>query len=259
MIGCIIQARMGSTRLPGKTMKKINGDIPMLKFQLEQLESSKYIKKIVIATTTMGSDNLIVNFCEENNLDYFRGQSKDVLDRYYQCAKKFNFSVIVRITSDNPLIDPEIVDEAINKFVNLKCDYMSTEHPRTYPLGFAVEVFNFESIERSWEEAKLPSEREHVTPYLIKNKDLFKYSNYFYDKDLSHIRCTVDTDDDFKLIERIISKIDIRPIHLKDVLTLLSKEPSLLEINRHIKHDGYERSLKEDEEFLKNNNHEKNN
>ena len=84
MIGCIIQARMGSTRLPGKTMKKINGDIPMLKFQLEQLESSKYIKKIVIATTTMGSDNLIVNFCEENNLDYFRGQSKDVLDRYYQ-------------------------------------------------------------------------------------------------------------------------------------------------------------------------------
>ena len=98
-----------------------------------------------------------------------------------------------------------------------------------------------------------------MTPYLIKNKDLFKYSNYFYDKDLSHIRCTVDTDDDFKLIERIISKIDIRPIHLKDVLTLLSKEPSLLEINRHIKHDGYERSLKEDEEFLKNNNHEKNN
>ena len=157
------------------------------------------------------------------------------------------------------MIDPEIVDEVINKFVNLKCDYMSTEHPRTYPLGFAVEVFNFESIERSWEEAKLPSEREHVTPYLIKNKDLFKYSNYFYDKDLSHIRCTVDTDDDFKLIERIISKIDIRPIHLKDVLTLLSKEPSLLEINRHIKHDGYERSLKEDEEYLKNNNHEKNN
>ena len=138
MIGCIIQARMGSTRLPGKTMKKINGDIPMLKFQLEQLESSKYIKKIVIATTTMGSDNLIVNFCEENNLDYFRGQSKDVLDRYYQCAKKFNFSVIVRITSDNPLIDPEIVDEVINKFVNLKCDYMSTEHPRTYPFSLIL-------------------------------------------------------------------------------------------------------------------------
>ena len=253
MIGCIIQARMSSTRLPGKTMKKINGKIPMLKFQLDQLKFSKCIDKIIIATTTLEPDSQIVNFCETNNSEYFRGKSNDVLDRYYQCAKKFNFPIIVRITSDNPLIDPKIVDDVISKFVNSTCDYMATEDPKTYPLGFGVEVFNFQSIERAWKEAKLPSEREHVTPYLIKNKSLFKHCNCSYEKNLSHIRCTVDTDYDFKLIEEIISKIDVRPIHLSDVLELFTKEPHLLEINKHVKHDGYERSLKEDEIFLKQN------
>jgi len=252
MIGCIIQARMGSSRLPGKVLKRINDQVPMLKFQLEQLKFSKQIEKIIIATTTLESDTLITNFCEENNFEYFRGESNDVLDRYYQCAKKFNFSTIVRITSDNPLIDPNIVDDVISKFVNSKCDYMSTEYPKTYPLGFAVEVFNFTSMEKTWKEAKLPSEREHVTPYLLKNKNLFKHCNCSYDRNLSHIRCTVDTKDDLKLIEKIISKIDVRPIHLDNILELILNEPDLLEINKHIKHDGYERSLKEDNEFLKN-------
>ena len=250
MIGCIIQARMGSTRLPGKAMKKIHGEIPMLKFQLNQLENSERIDKIIIATTSLANDDLIVEFCNENKLEYFRGQPKDVLDRYYNCAKKFQFPIIVRITSDNPLIDPKIVDDVIEKFLNTKCDYMSTEYPKTFPLGFAVEVFSFQALEKSWKEARLPSEREHVTPYIIKNQELFKHNNYSYSQNLSHIRCTVDTDFDFKLIEHIISKIKLRPIHLNHVLELYEKEQSIFEINSHVKHDGYERSLKEDKEYL---------
>ena len=250
MIGCIIQARMGSSRLPGKIMKKINGDTPMLKFQLEQLEFSKNIDQIIIATTTLEPDNLIVDFCKKNNLECFRGESKDVLDRYYKCAKKFNFPIIVRITSDNPLIDPTIVDHVISRFIDSDYDYMSTEVKKS-PLGFAVEVFTFKSIKKAWEEAKLPSEHEHVTPYFYNNPDKFKIESVSQEKDLSHIRCTVDTEYDFKLIEKIILKIETRPIHLDHILDLFSKDTNLLEINKHVKHDGYARSLKEDQEFLK--------
>ena len=250
MIGCIIQARMGSSRRPGKIMKKINGDTPMLKFQLDQLEFSKNIDQIIIATTTLEPDNLIVDFCKKNNLECFRGESKDVLDRYYKCAKKFKLSIIVRITSDNPLIDPTIVDHVISRFIDSDYDYMSTEVKKS-PLGFAVEVFTFKSIKKAWEEAKLPSEHEHVTPYFYKNPDKFKIESVSQEKDLSHIRCTVDTEYDFKLIEKIISKIQTRPIHLDHILDLFSKDTNLLEINKHVKHDGYARSLKEDQEFLK--------
>ena len=250
MIGCIIQARMGSSRLPGKIMKKINGDTPMLKFQLDQLEFSKNVDQIIIATTTLEPDNLIVDFCKKNNLECFRGESKDVLDRYYRCAKKFKLSIIVRITSDNPLIDPTIVDHVISRFIDSDYDYMSTLVKKS-PLGFTVEVFTFKSIKKAWEEAKLPSEHEHVTPYFYNNPDKFKIESVSQEKDLSHIRCTVDTEYDFKLIEKIILKIETRPIHLDHILDLLSKNTNLLEINRHVKHDGYARSLKEDQEFLK--------
>ena len=249
MIGCIIQARLGSTRLPGKVMRKINDETPMLKFQLEQLQSSNLIDKKIIATTILPADDLIANFCKENGIEYFRGESNDVLDRYYNCAKKFQFSTIVRITSDNPLIDPFIVDNVIDKFMNSKYDYASTDL-KTYPLGFAVEIFTFEALEKSWKETTLPSEREHVTPYFFKNKEIFRQNNFPYKENYSHIRCTVDTEFDFKLIQEIILKINSRPIHLNDVLKLYKKEPEIFQINKNVKHDGYERSLKEDKEFL---------
>ncbi len=244
---------MGSTRLPGKTLKLIDGQTSMLKFQLDQLHFSDKVKKIVIATTTLEEDDVIVDFCKKNNFEYYRGSSNDVLDRYYQCAKKFNFSTIVRITPDNPLIDPQIVDQVISLFINSKSDYVGNEHPKTFPLGFAVDVFSFNSLEKSWTEAKLPSEREHVTPYMYKNKNLFKTENHSYEKNMSNIRCTVDTIYDFKLIEKVIKKIKTKPIYLENVLTLFYNEPELLKINSHVKHDGYERSLNEDTQFLNSN------
>ena len=142
MIGCIIQARMGSTRLPGKVLKKINGEVPMLKFQLDQLKHSKRIEKIVVATTNMEEDDEIVNFCKANDVECFRGESENVLDRYYQCAKKFNFSIILRIPSDKPLIDPEIVDEIIGKFDLESYDYVSNFLTLSYPSGTEVEVLS---------------------------------------------------------------------------------------------------------------------
>jgi len=251
MIGCIIQARMGSTRLPGKVLKKLNGKIPILEFQMNQLKFSKNIDKIIIATTTQENDEQIIDFCKKKNLEYFRGESKDVLDRYYKCAKKFNFSTIVRITSDNPLIDPTIVDNAIEKFIDTEYDYLqSNMNFKKDPLGFTVEVFTFNSIEKAWKEANLPSEHEHVTSYFYNNPDKFIIKTLTQEKDFSHISCTVDTEYDFRLIEKIVSKIKSRPIYQNDILELFQDEPVLLEINNHVKHDGYARSLKEDETFL---------
>ena len=243
---------MGSTRLPGKVLMLLDKKHTTLDYVINQLKHSKLLGKIIIATTNFEEDDVIADFARNNDIEYFRGESDDVLDRYYHCAEKFSLNTIVRITSDEPFVDPTIVDQLIINFQKLGCDYASNNLISTFPAGFDVEVFSIQTLERTWRDAKLPSEREHVTPYLLKNKNLFKHCNCSYDRNLSHIRCTVDTKDDFKLIEKIISKIDVRPIHLDNILELILNEPDLLEINKHIKHDGYERSLKEDNEFLKN-------
>ena len=171
MIGCIVQARMGSSRLPGKVLKKIQNRT-ILDYVISQIKFSKKINKIVIATTTNENDKIIVDFCIEKNILYFRGNEKDVLDRYYECAKKFNFQKIVRITSDNPLIEPQIIDKCIEKYEKSNCDYLSTEHPPTFPQGYAVEIFSFEVLENAWKNARKPSEREHVTPYFYNNPNI---------------------------------------------------------------------------------------
>jgi len=256
MIGCIIQARTGSTRLPGKTMKKINEIDTVLSFGINQVKSSKTIDKIVIATTDLPEDDLIFDYMNKLNIPCFRGKSKDVLDRYYQCAKKFGFSIIVRITSDCPLVDPLIIDDVVSYFLkNNEFDYVSNVHPiTTFPDGTDVEVFTFKALEKSWEEAKKPSEREHVTPYIYHSKK-FHLGNIKNSKDLSNLRWTVDHKEDLDLIKEIVRKISKRPILMSDILDLFSKLPYLQDINKGIKpNEGYLKSLKEDEEFLKSNN-----
>ena len=188
-------------------------------------------------------------------MKYFRGSKKDVLDRYYQCAKKFNFSEIIRITSDNPLVDYEIVDMVVKHFRSDDYDYISIDQPlntchKTYPAGYNVEVFTFSALENAWKNAKLPSEREHVTPYFYKNKEIFKQTNVENSEDLSRFRCTVDTKYDLELIQKIYSKIKKRPILLSDVIKLFTTHPQLAKINAHVQADGYLRSLKEDKESI---------
>ncbi len=252
LIGCIIQARMGSSRLPGKVLKKINGKVPMLKFQLDQLKYSECIEKIVVATTNMEEDDEIVNFCKANNVEYFRGESENVLDRYYQCAKKFNFSIILRIPSDKPLIDPEIVDDIVGKF-DLEChDYVSNFLTLSYPSGTEVEVLSSKTLESVWKKAKLPSELEHVTRYIHTHQNEFNLLSIEYSKDLSKIGWAVDRIEDLELVNEIVSKIKKRPILMNDILELFGKEPSLAEINKNVNRDeGNIKSLKDDEDFLK--------
>ena len=252
LIGCIIQARMSSSRLPGKVLKKINGEVPMLKFQLEQLKYSKCIEKIVVATTNMEEDDEIVNFCKANNVEYFRGESENVLDRYYQCAKKFSFSIILRIPADKPLIDPEIVDDIVGKFDLEYHDYVSNFLTLSYPSGTEVEVLSSKTLESVWKKAKLPSELEHVTRYIHTHQNEFNLLSIEYSKDLSKIGWAVDRIEDLELVNEIVSKIKKRPILMNDILELFGKEPSLAEINKNVNRDeGNIKSLKDDEDFLK--------
>ena len=251
MIGCIIQARMGSSRLPSKVLMKSDDGRPLLYYVINQLRYCTKVKNLVIATTTNQEDDEIEKFANDNSVNIFRGKEKDVLDRYFQCAKKYSFSTIVRITADCPLIDPQIVDKVIEKFFSGNYDFATNTLTRTFPIGTDVEVFSFSALNRAWENTQLPSEREHVTPYLRKEEN-FKIINIENDKNISNLRLTVDRIEDFELIKQILNNISINPIHLEDVLELFSRKPELIEINKHINHnEGFNKSLEEDKEFIK--------
>ena len=251
MIGCIIQARMGSSRLPGKVLMKSGNGMPLLYHVINQLRHCSKVKNLVIATTTNQEDDEIEKFADNNSVNVFRGSEKDVLDRYFQCAKKYSFSTIVRITSDCPLIDPQIVDKVIERFFSGNYDYATNTLIRTFPIGTDAEVFSFSALETAWKNAQLPSEREHVTPHL-RNKGNFKTINVENDTNISNLRVTVDRIEDFELINEILNNLSINPIHLENILELFSRKPELIEINKHINNnEGLDRSLKEDEEFIK--------
>ena len=251
MIGCIVQARTGSSRLPDKAMKLLDGKHSILHYVISQLQYSKLLDDIVIATTNLEEDDIIVKFAQENGFKYFRGSEKDVLDRHYQCAKKFAFSTIVRIPSDKPLIDPQIVDKVVKVFTTSEYDYVSNFLHYTFPYGTEVEVFSFETLEKVWNLARFPSEREHVTPYIYNHKDEFKIFNVINSEDLSHLRWEVDREKDFELVKIIVERIKSRPILLKDIMNLYAQEPILFNINRNDNpNEGYLKSLKDDEEFV---------
>ena len=154
MIGCIIQARMSSTRLKGKVLLKINPKDTVLSFLIKQITNCKSLKTIVVATTELEEDDVIVNFLKSYDVEIFRGNSENVLDRFYHCAKKFKFSTIVRLTADNPLIDPQIVNDSIQKYSNSDCDYLTNSIDRTFPNGTEVEIFSFNALEIAWKFAK---------------------------------------------------------------------------------------------------------
>jgi spore coat polysaccharide biosynthesis protein SpsF len=246
MIGCIIQARMGSTRLPGKVMQKIDKVNTVLDYVINQVKASKKIKKIIVSTTTLPEDDIICKYLDLQKIEFFRGSSENVLDRYYQCAKKFSLENIVRITADNPLIDPNIIDIIINKYENNKCDIVSNTIHRTFPYGTEVEIFSFASLENAQKNAKKYFEREHVTPFIYDLKNKFVLINVENEKNISHIRYTIDRIEDLKLVKEIIKNIQTRPIYIQDIIKLYKRNPKMFEINKNVKHDGYITSLKKD-------------
>ena len=251
MIGCIVQARMGSTRLPGKILMLLDKKYTVLDYVINQLKHSKLLGKTIIATTNLEEDDVIVDFAKKNKIEYFRGESTDVLDRYYKCAEKFSLNIIVRITSDEPLIDPTIVDEVITNFQEIDCDYASNNLIRTFPAGFDVEVFSRQTLEKTWREAKLPSEREHVTPFMKKNKNIFKHFNLKNSQNIPISRLTLDREEDLNILKDITYKISERPILFKKIFELFKQEPNLLELcNNTDPLEGYNKSLKDDEVFL---------
>ena len=228
----ILQARMGSSRLPGKVLKEING-ITLLEFLLKQISYCKSIDEIIVATTTEKIDDVIFNKCKDLNVTVFRGSELNVLDRYYQCAKTYSIENIVRITADNPLIDPQIIDQVVEIYKKNQFDYVSNCEVRTFPSGTEVEVFSFSSLQRAKNEAADKYELEHVTPYII-NKEKFRIFCLKRDVNISHLRWTVDRKEDLIFIQKIYEQFRKEPILLEDILEILEKEPDLLEYNRNL-------------------------
>ncbi len=247
-IAAIVQIRVDSTRLPEKALSDILGK-PMTLRLLERLQKSELIDEIIVATTEEKTDDKLVKIVKENNFKIFRGSTEDVLDRYYQAAKQNNIDIIVRITGDCPLVDPEIVDSIVKYFLDNIFDYVSNTIKPTYPDGICVEVFSYKPLEKTWNDARLMSEREHVTPYITKHPEKFKIKNFENTEDLSDLRWTVDEPNDLEFVREIYKRLYNKNnvFHMRDVLKLLEKNPELKNINSGIKrNEGYLKSLKED-------------
>ncbi len=244
---CIIQARSGSTRLPNKVLLSLEGKT-VLEHVIERVSHSKLIDEVVVATTFNKEDIKIVNIVSGLGYRVFAGSEDDVLDRYYQCARLIKPKNIVRITSDCPLIDPDIIDYAIDNHIKSGADYTSNTLKETYPDGLDVEVFTYEALFEAWKNAKLTSEREHVTPYIRKN-DKFKKYSVENDIDLSYLRWTLDREQDYKFIKEVYKHLykQNNLFKTKEVLELLEKYTHLIEINKDItRNEGYQVSLKND-------------
>ncbi len=233
----IIQARRSSTRLPDKVMMPLAGK-PLLVRMVERVQYSRLKGTVVVATSTEPSDDIIEKLCKENNIAVFRGSLKDLLDRHYRAAKQFSADVVLKIPSDVPLIDPEIIDRVISFFLDNKnkFDYVSNLHPPTYPDGNDVEIMTFAALENAWKNATKDFEREHTTPYLWENADKFRIGNVEWEtgKDYSMTyRFTIDYKEDYDFIKQVYDELfNSNPrFGLNDILNLLEKKPELFSIN----------------------------
>ena len=233
-IDCIVQARMSSTRLPGKVLLNIDESHRIIDFLIDQLNQTR-INRLIIAIPDSKENDVLENYLKKLNIICFRGNELDLLDRYYQCAKKFSLKHIMRLTGDNPLIDPEIVNLAIEEYHTAKCDYLTNSVDRTFPYGTEVEVFSFNSLENAWRNAMNRSEREHVTPYFYNNPNKFNIKHLTQSVDYSKFRYTVDQEEDFLLVKQIVKKIKSRPIITKDIIEILNDNPDIQKINSKVK------------------------
>jgi spore coat polysaccharide biosynthesis protein SpsF len=231
----IIQARMGSTRLPGKVLMRVF-DKPLLGYLIERLSRVKLVDEIVIATTKNSPDDAIEEFCINNNINCYRGSEDNVLSRYYNASIKFKADCIVRICSDSPLIDPLVVDRMIQSFFNNECDYLSNTISQTYPLGMNIEVFSQQALKKSYMNYSEDYESEHVTPYIYMHPEFFDIRQEHLREDYGFLRLTVDEEKDFILVKRIIERLYPlnRSFGLDDIIKEYKKDPDLFLINSGI-------------------------
>jgi spore coat polysaccharide biosynthesis protein SpsF len=264
VIIAIIQARMASTRLPGKVLLNLAGQ-PMLARVVERTRRAKTVDQVIVATTTESEDEVIAALCAARGYPCYRGSLHDVLDRYYQAARLYQADVIVRITADCPLIDPGLIDETVNAFLGINVqqsaireqdspipyilppvayDFAANRLPppwgRTYPIGLDIEVCSFRGLETAWKEADQPHQREHVMPFFYEQPERFRILHLNYEKDYGTLRWTVDTPADLELLRQIFAHFPGRDdFTWLEVLELFQREPELTQINAQVRPKDY--------------------
>ena len=246
----ITQARYGSTRLPAKILKEVNGKT-LLEIHLERILLSKKITKLKVATTNEEGAVKIIDIANKLSVETYQGSVEDVLDRFYQTAKPESPDYVVRLTSDCPLIDPEVIDFVIQKCIDSGCDYASNVLSPTFPDGMDVEIFKFSALEKAFKEANLTSDREHVTPFIWRNStfkggQIFKSINVESPVDYSEYRITVDTLDDFSLVETLILNLGVDK-SFQEYVNYIATHKNVKQINQqYARNEGYEKSLLKD-------------
>lgn len=233
-VTAIIQARMGSTRLPGKVLMDLGGE-SVLSRVVQRLRRAKLLDQMVVATSVAAGDDAVTAECDRLGVVCFRGSEDDVLDRYHGAAQAWRSDAVVRITADCPLIDPEVVDRTIQIFLDEGADYASNSIRETYPVGMSAEVFTSGALEKAWLEANQKCEREHVTPYFYEHPERFRISSIAAARDYSGYRLTLDTADDLLLLRGVYASFGNRDdMRWQEVVELLERHPELAALNSHV-------------------------
>ena len=236
----IIQARMASSRLPGKVLQDIGGE-PMLVRVVERVRRASMVHAVGVATTTDPTDDPVADLCQARGYPLWRGSQFDVLDRYYRAAVQFGADVIVRVTADCPVIDPDVIDQTVKAFFEAGVDFAANRLPppwkRTFPIGLDTEVVSLSALERAWKEAVEKHQREHVMPYFYDEEGRFRIRVIDTQPDYGSLRWTVDTPEDLELLRLIFARFDNRAdFGWKDIVALFAREPELAQINARVRH-----------------------
>jgi spore coat polysaccharide biosynthesis protein SpsF len=234
-IAAVVQARMGSTRLPGKVLRPVLGR-PLLDYLIQRLRRASRVDEVVVATSTQTADDAIFDYCRQSATTCVRGDEQDVLARYHLAAHTLAADVVVRLTADCPLLDPVVLDRVIERFLVGDVDYVSNVLVRSYPRGLDTEVFSVAALDAAHVEARDPAEREHVTPFIWLRPDRFRLANVAHELDLSAHRWTVDTEEDFELIRRMLEALRDQGLDfdLADCIALLARNPDWRQLNAHV-------------------------
>ncbi|MBI4236641.1 MAG: glycosyltransferase family protein [Chloroflexi bacterium] len=245
-VGIIVQARVSSTRFPGKVLKEVEGH-PLLWWVLHRLGRCRTLETIVLATSERPENDALLPIAHEAGAQVFRGSEEDVLDRYYRAAHAHDLETIVRAPADSPFMDPEVTDLVVAKFAEGGYDYACNFlEGNAFPQGLQVEAFSHLALERAWREARLPSEREHVTPYIWKHPEIFRLAGVYAEADYSHLRWLVDHPEDIRFVRAVAARLAHRGADFswREVVALLEREPGLLALQaRAGDHRGYLRAL----------------
>lgn len=247
----ITQARIGSSRLPGKILLEINGS-SLLEIHLQRIKAATTIDQLIVATTLEPGIGPALRIAEKNGVEYFQGSTLDVLDRFYQALKHIRPEYVIRLTADCPLIDPRLIDKVVRFGQERQLDYCSNTLEEKYPDGQDVEVFRFSVLEKAWQEAVLPSDREHVTPFIRKNSDymggtMFKAANFNDGVQLGGLRMTVDEQRDLDLITELVTQLGTGA-SMEAYAGFLQTHPGVRSINSNIqRNEGYQKSLDNDQ------------